>query len=249
MRISKIKAFSDDYKVRGAISRFWEIEEYRKALETHNQEDCTIFDIYDIIVNTFINKYNCDQTTTKESSKERKYLKQLSKLLYNDINRWAIGTNWMEKIQAQENIKKQKIQNYVLLSPLYEKLGLTPIEKQFDIIHLISADFLLCDRVINLLAEINTREDLYEIVIEIVLHRIISGDYSYKDYFLLGRVSAVTYQVKKYWATSNGIPFEEVQKRFYNQPKSEKINLNRRTLDAMGKRNNCTHKQKCTHKL
>ncbi len=43
MRISKIKAFSDDYKVRGAISRFWEIEEYRKALETHNQEDCTIF--------------------------------------------------------------------------------------------------------------------------------------------------------------------------------------------------------------
>ena len=43
MRISKIKAFSDDYKVRGAISRFWEIEEYRKALETHNQEDCTTF--------------------------------------------------------------------------------------------------------------------------------------------------------------------------------------------------------------
>ncbi len=128
----------------------------------------------------------------------------------------------MEKIQSRIKINETKKQNYDLLFPLYNKLGLSPIKKQYDIVYLISVDLVLCAQVVNALSEVTSREDIYNIVVAAVLPRIISGDYSFRDYALLCRVSNLAYQDKKHWAISNGIPFDEVQNRVYrNHPKSD----------------------------
>ncbi len=75
MRISEIKSLTDNYKVRGALSMFWEMHEYRKALEKYNKDDCSIFDVYTVLVNVFLEKHDCDQKTNEYYRNERRCLK------------------------------------------------------------------------------------------------------------------------------------------------------------------------------
>ena len=223
MRISEIKRLTDKRRVRKIITYLWEFDSFRSALSYFHKADCTIHDIYDVIVNTFFRLLDEDSQSEKIILFRRE-IQNLSKALYGNPAAWAAGTKWEEEANASvaqaEEKRRIKHERREQLEKLYDMLSLEKVGNR-DIIRLIILDYELFFAVLAKSEEGLTRCKLYDICEEILLPRIINDSFVWRDYYILCMASAIAFKNWRYWAESNGLSIEEFDSKFSRRKKTQ----------------------------
>ena len=222
MRIGEIKRLFPELKCKIIISRLWDIDDYKKALGRYDNEPCTVHDIYDVIVSVFLglldrSSEDIDEDTIKSQKRD---IKTLSKMIYGEAYYWTIGTEYYRQHQQRKQKIVEREKRVEQLAPLYKKLSLSK-GKSKDVIEIIAKDEELCAKIMESSDKVASRMDLFQICQEVLVPRIKSGEYHYRDYWIMNSTSYLAFRSRENWAKLNNLSFEKVASKFMKNTEEE----------------------------
>ena len=215
MTIKSLKSLTDDYRVKGVLSFFWNYcicdnynepnYIYRSALT--EKEYLCIDEVFWDIRDIFINSINDENGYKPHRREERDELRSFSKLLFDDSHYWEKDTFFEKRRQValeQQAIKKN---NYQQLLFIYDMFGLRVKKHQKrDLVVQIACDKKLSNAIIvaNESKQL-TREELYLLCEYELLKGFDYNTFSWNSFIIMNSVSRLTYGESDYWAKKNSI--------------------------------------------
>lgn len=218
MRISEIKKCFDDRRIQQCISHgFWDVDLFRQELEKVGGEPTPDY-VYSIIRNTYLEVLEESTVAYKEERRYRRDLERLSNLIYGQTHYWMIGTKWENSLKPVAIISRRHQE----LHFLYERLETKKGKVKYDVIHKLAFDDELFKNVMDRerLCPIQSREDLFVCLEEIVMAKVNSQQLSRKAYSIMNCISFITYGDTDYWITKNNLDHEEIRKTIVDDNES-----------------------------
>lgn len=219
MRISEIKAMTDDYRVKGCLSALWEIACYRQLLSSYTQLDSleTLFcGVRDLYVSRFLDPVTRAQMDNRV---EKGVLEDLSKCLFGCRRQWRIGTELEAVWAEQQALRAGRAERRERLSYLYARLNLTP-GGRYDVVPLLARSKDLYEVVTSHEQEtpLQTRSELYRLCESAVLPHLKDGTLRFPEFSVMCSLSNILCGDAFAWVTRNGMDPAAVREMVHMHP-------------------------------
>lgn len=210
MRISELKALTDNRKIRLAFSDFWEIQYFCDFLSNYHGE-CELNALYSALREEALKRFQDKSLSKQERKKTGKAMKGLCIGLFDDKDYWIHGTSieTRRKEIASRPERQQKAHDELCF--MYERFDLKELRKGQDMTWLLVFAPNLCEVVLNKesAGQLNTWRDLYDCCMPIAIALLKNSAIKYPEYWIMYTISKRAFDNPYYWLESNGFKQED----------------------------------------